>query len=253
MERVSAEKRNETDLSKIVIADFGFATQMEPSLKEFDLLQTQCGTRSYIAPEVLSGKSYNYKCDIWSLGVVIYILLCGTNPFYSGSYEQTRAPYSVRKDIINESVIRIKQGRWEFSPEDMWRQVSREAKDFLLHILKKDKDKRYGYQAIMSHSWLSGDKKNDTSIDLSNLKRFNVRRKMLAAKKASMAALKFKDLMESKGIVMSDLIDEEETQAKEIELAFKKSQKNRDVKQELIASVSTDVFFLDDEDITVPN
>merc|ERR1740120_380804 len=65
--------------TEIKIAEFGFSKHVE-SL-ESKCLVTRCGTPEYVAPEVLSGKAYNTKCDTWSLGVIIYILLCGYPPF----------------------------------------------------------------------------------------------------------------------------------------------------------------------------
>jgi calcium/calmodulin-dependent protein kinase I len=62
----------------IKIADFGFS-------KDFtdDKLQTSCGSPGYVAPEVLTSESYDKSVDMWSLGVIIYILLCGYPPFYA--------------------------------------------------------------------------------------------------------------------------------------------------------------------------
>lgn len=58
---------------EIKMIDFGLAKNYKINL---DVLTTKAGTPYYIAPEVLSGK-YNHKCDIWSLGVIIYVFLCG--------------------------------------------------------------------------------------------------------------------------------------------------------------------------------
>eukprot|EP01084_Bolivina_argentea_P020113 37426_1 len=59
------------------ITDFGSASQSS-SLR---LMNTECGTPWYVAPEILSNKSYSYKCDLWSLGVILYIMLSGHQPF----------------------------------------------------------------------------------------------------------------------------------------------------------------------------
>jgi calcium-dependent protein kinase len=67
------------DYSKMKVIDFGTANKFDMSGKK--KLTDRIGTPFYIAPEVL-GKSYNEKCDIWSIGVITYMLLCGRAPFY---------------------------------------------------------------------------------------------------------------------------------------------------------------------------
>jgi len=64
--------------SIIKITDFGLARFFDNSL-----MMTGWGTPGYVAPEILSGKGYTSSVDIWSIGVILYILLCGFPPFYS--------------------------------------------------------------------------------------------------------------------------------------------------------------------------
>ena len=66
---------------QILLADFGFATSFEVDSAEEAGLVTPLGTPNYVAPEIAKGKKYNYKCDIWSLGVITYVLLSGYLPF----------------------------------------------------------------------------------------------------------------------------------------------------------------------------
>ena len=67
-----------TEAAEIKIADFGFAKLIAAD----KVMATACGTPGYVAPEVLNNEPYTSKVDMWSLGVIIYILLCGFPPFY---------------------------------------------------------------------------------------------------------------------------------------------------------------------------
>uniref|UniRef100_A0A8C6L5W8 6-phosphofructo-2-kinase/fructose-2,6-biphosphatase 4 n=1 Tax=Nothobranchius furzeri TaxID=105023 RepID=A0A8C6L5W8_NOTFU len=94
------------------LTDFGFA-------KETTLhnpLQTPCYTPYYVAPEVLGPEKYDKSCDMWSLGVIMYILLCGFPPFYSNT-GQAISPGMKR---------RIRMGQYEF-PNPEWSEVSQEV------------------------------------------------------------------------------------------------------------------------------
>ena len=95
----------EADDSEIKIADFGLGKL----LKEEDMLATACGTPGYVAPEILRSERYTDKVDMWSLGVITYILLCGFPPFYD---ENTAELFKL-----------IKGGRFDF-PSPYWDGVS---------------------------------------------------------------------------------------------------------------------------------
>jgi calcium/calmodulin-dependent protein kinase I len=82
--------------SNIKIADFGFAKRCPKS----NCLTTQCGTPGYVAPEILEGTPYDMKADMWSLGVIVYILLGGYPPFI----EQNQ----------RELFRKIRKGQYEF-------------------------------------------------------------------------------------------------------------------------------------------
>ena len=75
-ENILLESADVTNLS-VKLADFGFTTNFEPDLG----LTLGCGSLLYMAPEILKGKIYNEKVDIWSLGVITFMLLTGKNPF----------------------------------------------------------------------------------------------------------------------------------------------------------------------------
>ena len=100
----------------IKVIDFGVSHHYG---KDKDLMDERYGTPYYLAPEVLRS-SYNEKCDIWSIGVILYIMLCGTPPF-NGSDEQI-----IRK---------ILQCKWSFRGQ-IWNSVSDEAKDLICKLIK---------------------------------------------------------------------------------------------------------------------
>jgi calcium-dependent protein kinase len=107
----------------IKIIDFGLSRFEE---RANDIMRTKVGTPYYVAPEVLK-KKYTKSCDIWSIGVITYILLCGYPPFYGDSDNQ-----------IFESV---KAGKFDF-PSPEWDTISDAAKDFVCYMLKLDPSKR---------------------------------------------------------------------------------------------------------------
>ena len=95
--------------SSIKIADFGLAKLLHSD----SLMQTACGTPGYVAPEILEGKVYDEAVDLWSLGVIMYILLCGFPPFYD---ENNTALFAT-----------IKSGLFDF-PSPYWDPVSENGK-----------------------------------------------------------------------------------------------------------------------------
>lgn len=112
---------DKTDDAEIKLIDFGLSKrfghiqEVNPSEK----MHTIVGTPYYVAPEVLKG-SYDFSCDIWSLGVILFIMLCGYPPFEGDN----------NKEIFK----RVLQQKLEFDPED-WTNISNEAKDLIGRML----------------------------------------------------------------------------------------------------------------------
>ena len=129
---------NREDESLLKLTDFGFAKFCEGLS-----LQTPCYTPYYVAPEVLGPDKYDKSCDIWSIGVITYILLCGYPPFYSNTSE----PFSqgMKK--------RIKLGQYTF-PDNEWGSISSEAKDLVGNLLKVDVKERFTIEQVMAHPWI---------------------------------------------------------------------------------------------------
>jgi len=76
--------RSEADDTDVKIADFGFAKKCSSS----KCLKTQCGTPGYVAPEILKGRKYDYAADMWSMGVIMYIIIGGYPPFHEANQKE---------------------------------------------------------------------------------------------------------------------------------------------------------------------
>lgn len=121
------------------------------------------GSPYYVAPEVLE-ENYGLQCDIWSLGVILYILLSGYLPFGG--------------DNPGEVFEKIKAGKYSFNQSE-WDKVSDEAKDLIKHMLEINTKKRYSASKCLDHKWFSvaedlkGDEADPLDINLlNNLKEY---------------------------------------------------------------------------------
>lgn len=123
------------------VIDFGFACV----LPETHTLTTPCYTLAYAAPEVLStgsGGGYTESCDLWSLGVILYTMLCGHAPFYGQSLS------------TEEIMERIQAGQFSLvGPE--WDGVSPQARDLIEGLLTVDAESRLTLTGVLSHPWLT--------------------------------------------------------------------------------------------------
>ncbi|KAI1296626.1 MAP kinase-activated protein kinase 2 [Halotydeus destructor] len=137
-ENLLYSRRDKTGVLKLT--DFGFAK--ETSVR--NNLQTPCYTPYYVAPEVLGTEKYDKPCDMWSLGVIMYILLCGYPPFYS-----------VHGHAISPGMKkRIRAGQYDF-PDPEWKMVSRDAKDLIRGMLKTEPGERLTIEQVVRSSWIS--------------------------------------------------------------------------------------------------
>lgn len=122
------------------------------------VMQTKAGTADYMSPEVLDG-NYNEKCDIWSAGVILYMILSGTPPFYG-------------KDDAH-LVASIKKGAYRMTGKP-WDTISEPAKDLIKKMIVPQ-ESRIDSQAVLDHPWMKMQNKGDDTpiqIDLDNLKSF---------------------------------------------------------------------------------
>lgn len=126
------------DNMTIKIADFG----LSKIFGEGETLETSCGTPDYVAPEVLTGSAYDNAVDMWSVGVITYILLCGFPPFYAPS-----------QNVLFEKIL---SADYDF-PDPEWTHVSEAAKNFIRHLIVKEPEARYSAAAALEDPWLVGD------------------------------------------------------------------------------------------------
>jgi len=129
------------DINTIKIADFGLAKKYGQAA-----LSTICGTPQYVAPEVIKGGSqpytYGRECDLWSCGIILFILLGGYPPFYDDS-----EPKLFRK---------IREGKYDMD-DPVWKVISPEAKDLIAKLLCVDPEKRYTVDQVLNHPWMKAD------------------------------------------------------------------------------------------------
>ncbi len=158
---------NKSEFSDIKIIDFGLSRKLFNN----DDLHSIVGSPFYVAPEVLEG-NYDAKCDVWSIGVISYCLLCGRPPFYSND----------KKELFKM----IKSQEAKFTHQ-IWQNISEEAKDFIKSTLVKNHKKRPNARKILKHKWFAKVLEEDIDINqldpeiLSHLRNFNKPRQLTKA------------------------------------------------------------------------
>ncbi|OMJ87571.1 hypothetical protein SteCoe_10656 [Stentor coeruleus] len=132
---------NNEEGSKLKLIDFGTSALFEKARKMTGII----GTYYYMAPEVITG-DYDEKCDVWSLGVILYIMLSGNPPFNGSSDE--------------EIVSKIQNSPLSFN-NPTWKNISSEAKTLIIKMLKKVPATRPDIEEIFSDSWLQSRSKGE--------------------------------------------------------------------------------------------
>ena len=140
-ENILIVDRNNNGFPRIKICDFGTSLMVEKGGVQKKLV----GSSFYIAPEVLK-KNYNQKCDIWSCGVILYILLSGRPPFIG--------------EDDNEIMANVLTGKYDLNSKPFNR-ISKSAKDLIKKLLRMDKDKRISAQDALNHSWFKEKKSKE--------------------------------------------------------------------------------------------
>lgn len=136
----------EKDTKSVKIIDFGLSKQTS---KKNARMRSEVGTLMYSSPEVDAGY-YSEKCDIWSLGVILYLTLCGQLPFHADT---------------TKKLIKLKKS---FNPEFKgykWDRVSKNAKDFLNQCFCKKENQRMSATEALNHPWLLEEASDEVILD----------------------------------------------------------------------------------------
>jgi calcium/calmodulin-dependent protein kinase I len=131
---------------RVVIADFGLSKIFDGG----EALETSCGTPDYVAPEVITAEgSYDKSVDMWSAGVITYVLLCGFSPFLSST--QTG---------LFEKILKCE---YDF-PDPEWTGISQGAKDFISALLVQSPDDRLTAEQALAHPWLNSTDQSSSAL-----------------------------------------------------------------------------------------
>jgi len=123
--------------AEVKLIDFGLAKVMcEPVASSF------LGTKGYLAPEMLQRHSYDKAIDMWALGVIVFVLLCGCLPFDDDSSK-------IASDALARKKFTLRFPKWAAS-------LSTSAKDLLHNLLEIDPKIRYNADQALNHPWVSG-------------------------------------------------------------------------------------------------
>ena len=127
---------NEKDDADIRLLDFGLGKILGPN----EFCTEPFGTFSYAAPEVLLEKPYNFKADLWTIGIITYLLLAGFLPFDDENSE---------KEIARQTVYEPTP-----FPNSVWGNISKEGRLFVDNLLEKDPKNRMTIKQVLEHPWL---------------------------------------------------------------------------------------------------
>ncbi|KAL0112247.1 hypothetical protein PUN28_011952 [Cardiocondyla obscurior] len=117
------------------IGDFGLARRISHA----KLMTLAYGMPEYVAPEVTNNEGVSYAADMWSVGIITYILLSGISPFKGANDRET--------------LKKIREGKWDF--DDRWKNISNEAQDFIRSLLMYNVDRRMDVRAALAHPWFN--------------------------------------------------------------------------------------------------
>lgn len=180
---------NQSNNWPVKLTDFGLSENIQPH----QLLHDPIGTPLFVAPEILTRDGYDCACDMWSLGVVLYIVLCGYPPF--PIYDD---PQKLKLAVVT--------GDYSF-PSREWMRVSADAKAFVKAMLQINPKERLKPSQALRHPWILM-AQSTTDLPNTKLKSFNARRKLKAGVMAVRTTFGFRNSVEP-GQLHSKTTDEQ--------------------------------------------
>ncbi|XP_074705554.1 myosin light chain kinase, smooth muscle-like [Strix aluco] len=173
------------------IIDFGLARKLTPDTP----VKVLHGTPEFMAPEVIAFEPVGFSTDMWSVGVICYILLSGESPFQG--------------DNDMETLVNITAAQWDFE-EEIFSEISQQAKDFISQLLQKDPRCRLSSVGALLHPWLQQPQPSSTkALSKERIKQFLTRRKWQKTGKALLALNRLTLLSQSSERKVSEAQDEE--------------------------------------------
>ncbi|XP_026062727.1 myosin light chain kinase, smooth muscle isoform X1 [Carassius auratus] len=186
--------------SQIKIIDFGLASKLDPNTP----LKVMHGTPEFVAPEVINFEPVCLNTDMWSIGVICYILLSGESPFQGESDAETLAL--------------VTAAQWEFD-EESFEDITDLAKDFIRSLLSKDARRRMACDEALAHSWLAYTCVDTTkNLSKDKMKKFLTRQKWKKTGKALLALKRMAILSKPEASASLSPVDETEQALQSLEL-----------------------------------
>ncbi|XP_016124607.1 myosin light chain kinase, smooth muscle isoform X2 [Sinocyclocheilus grahami] len=190
---------------QVKIIDFGLASKLDPNTP----VKVMHGTPEFVAPEVINYEPICLATDMWSIGVICYILLSGESPFQGES--------------DSETLTLVTAVQWEFD-EESFEDITDLAKDFISSLLSKDVRRRMSCEEAMAHSWLvytcvdNSSSSSTKTLSKDKMKRFLTRQKWKKTGKALLALKRMAILSKPEASASLSPVDETEKALHSLEL-----------------------------------